>query len=196
MNYSVDVLYNVAKDLAFRYLKQHVDREVIKLAIYKSCLDQYITKKTLWNIMPLLSSDGVAAVQCNFRNIGELVAFSESEGYHYDVVFFYGQTMRGQVMRNFYIAELPFVLIYKGEKILTERLPNFLPTDDASHVQGVASRLVGMFTDMRDAVLCVGDAIIMAPTVKRLCRHVIAFGDDPAAIAEIRTEGVILREVD
>jgi len=195
MNYSVDVLYNISKDLAFRYLKRYVDREVIKLAIYKSCLDKYITKKTLWNIIPLLSIDGVVAVQCNFINLGELVAFAESEGYHYDVVLFYSQFLRGQVMRNFYIAEMPFVFIYKGDKVLMQLLPNLLPTGDASHVQGVASQLVSLFTDTRDVVLCVGDSIVMAPTVKRLCRHVIAFGDDPAAVAEIRTEGIVLKEI-
>lgn len=192
----LNIIYKISKDLAFKYLKRYVPNNSVNLIIYKSCLDLYITKKTIWNSWLLLDNNGVIAIQANIKNLGDLVAFIEEQGYTYDVVFFHG-TFNGRTMYKYYESVVPFVFLYKNVNKSAITKPNLFFVEGGSLIQAIAHKIINMFTITHNVVLFIGDLICAVSVARNLCRHIIGFGDDQAAIVEIAHEcGVSLREVE
>jgi len=197
MKGDVDVVYSVPKDLAWKYLKSHVYGETVKLAIYKACVDMYVTRKTIWNTIPLLTKDGLFAIWCNYNNLSYILSFCEEQDLSYDVVLFCGSFIKGQEFKTVYSAAIPFVFVYKDypeENLNTaSKGSNIVQLVTDKPVDEIASKLV-FTTKVKDVVMFIGDAVAMAPIVKNLCRHVVAFSNESIYVSALLNEGVVENE--
>jgi hypothetical protein len=189
-----DVLYQVPKDLAYRYLKRYISPETVKLAVYKSCIDNYVMRKTFWNVMPLLCDTGMLAIQCSFHNISRVVDLIEKENYDYDVLYFHGPNVKGLSLHNYYDASVVFVIVYKnGNLNRLQQQSNIIQIDADVPIDEISFKLL-LLTHPLDLIIYIGDAMVMARVAKTIGRNIIVFGDDDIFKQNLLDEGV--REIE
>jgi hypothetical protein len=193
----VNTLYRVPKDLCYKYLKQFVPKKSIKLAFYRSCLDYYITKKTIWNIVPSLSKDGVLCVEVFLNNISNVIKFCEDNNYYYDTLIFYNPKFDKGLGTNFINCGIYFVLIYK-EKPHKVSGGNILYIDNHKDMyREVLTRICDTFSSPVNILLLIGDTFLpFIEDFKILCRYIIAFGNDDFFAIQARKNGMREVEVD
>jgi hypothetical protein len=195
MRGDIDVLYRVAKDLAFRYLKAHIYPSSIKLALYKGCLDMHVTKKTIWNVTPLLTDDGVLAIYCSYNNLSHVTEFLREEDMPHDVLLFHGEHVAAQDFATRTAAAIPFVLVYKTRSLVEKRLPNLVEVKSERVMDEIAHFFLSSVS-VQDLSLYIGDAASMAYPAKLMGRNVIVFCNDDMFVSVLLNEGVSENEVD
>jgi hypothetical protein len=150
-------------------------------------------RKTVWNIMPLLKEDGVLAMHCNFHNISHVIELADCEQYSYDVLFFCGSDVRGEMFSCRNSSIIPFVLLYKGAPNIKHK-SSLVNLTTESALDEIMWRLL-CFVDHRDVAIFVGEAAMMALMAKNACRDIIAFWDDDLTVSALTSEGVLEQEV-
>ena len=182
----LDILYDVHKDLAYKYLKRNVDKDSIDLAIFRSCSDNYTCKKNLYNLFPLIKDSGAILVVCNQYNFSKTLIDAENIGYktcpmyvNTDLEINYG---------SFSCGVMPCV--YLTKRILHNR------GNSAFKCQGWEDlvRLLVSFSSVDDNVLLLGEyACEFIDAFKRQCRNLICFA--PNDNNKYRGKGIYIQEV-
>lgn len=188
-----NVFYNLPPDLAFQHVGGAVEKSSVALAVCQSCVDNYVTRKTLWKTLPLLQPGGVLAVQCNYRNLSNLLAFADDSCYDWDVVLFSGRSAIGPTMRSYRTALVPFVLLSeRQDEPSGQEFPlNLIDVGESDCSSRVAAHLVGHHSDAGDLVIFVGGVSVMAEEARKMGRDVVVFGNDPLVNHCLATFGVV-----
>ncbi len=175
----IDVLYRVAKDLAWQYINRFVKESSVSLAIYRSCPDQFITKKTIRNAAGRLTPGGIFCIQVLPENMSDIIRLMRELGYKYKVVHFDFTWATDESL-------VSYVLAYKSE-VNNPKIGTLVRLES---MEDMACELVNL-CDFGDLILCVGDAALaFVDKAKMLGRSVIAFGDDQTFAAAASCQGV------
>lgn len=196
MKGDINVLYRVPKDIAFKYLKMHIYKKSVKFAVFKTCLDMYVTKKTIWNVMTLLSVDGVFALMCNYHNLSHILDFLDNENLSYDVLLFYGDNIEGQNFSQTYSAIIPFIIIHKTISYIQKKSSNIINIKSSGNVFEEIFYYFNRFILPKEISLYIGEMSNLAMNAKKFCHEIVVFDNDLININNLLSEGIIESEVD
>jgi len=172
----IDVLYRCPKDLCWQYLKQFVLLNSVDIAVYKACLDPYVTKKTFWNTISRIKPNGLFCIECEPENISDVIRLVNDYGYKYSISGIYNDSRLAL-----------YIWIYRSNLIK----PNIRKLYRINNWEDDIPRILANFVDYGKIVLLLGDATLpFAITMKNLSRYIIAFGDDELYCQAIKMEGV------
>lgn len=155
----------------------------------------FVTKKTIWNTMPLLTDDGMLAIHCNYNNLSHVTEFLRGEDMPYDVLLFHGEHVVAQNFASRYAAAIPFVVVYRKKPLVTDRQPNLVKLKSKNILDEIIASFITII-GKDDLSMFMGEAAIMAQPFKSVGRDVIVFVDDPLVISVLLDEGVSENEVD
>ena len=195
MRGDINVIYNIPKDIAFRYIKMHIYKNSVKFAAYKTCLDMYVTKKTIWNAMTRLSTDGIFVIMCNYHNISHVLDFLDSENLSYDVLLFYGDNIKGQDFFQTYSSIIPFIIIYKSNSYAKIKSSNVIKIKSDNFFLDIFYFFC-RFIDPKEISLYIGEISNLAVFARRIGHELIVFDNDLININSLLEEGMIESEVD
>lgn len=175
----IDVLYEVRKDLCWKYVKKYVDEESVNLILYSACLDNFITKKTFWNAAGRLRPDGIFFVRCYPENVSSVISLAVEKGYKYSVIY-----------RDFFLSNKSnieiYIAIYKNE-LYKPNIESFLRI---TNIEDLGENFINL-TKFNDTVLFLGDDVLAyVQMAKKLSRYVIAFGQNDLYTNKIVNDGV------
>jgi hypothetical protein len=83
----VDVLYRVQEDSCWQHINKYVRPASINLAVYHTCPDIYIVKKTIWNVIGRLSSGGIFVIHTCPRLISHIIPIIENQNLNYEIFY-------------------------------------------------------------------------------------------------------------
>lgn len=189
MRGDVDVFYRIPKDLAYQYVKRHVYRDSVKLAVMKACADHYITRKTAWAVHPLLTEGGYLAIYCDWYNLSEVLRYLHDETWPHDVLLFRSSNRTGIEFQSTYDCVVPVVVAHKEPVPVDRKKPNVFEVEPEDVLQQTAVTLLSA-TSPGDLIMYIGDSMIAAPVAKQLGREIVVFGNDEVASAAVFDEGV------
>jgi len=186
----VDTIYKTAKDLAWEHIKTHVPTNSISLSFYKACLERYITKKTIWNIMSRMKDNGVLCINCVPENLSDVMQILKGSGVRHDTLVFYNEKFDGIHGVQFTNCAIYFVIAYKTPKAKLNG-HNILKIDTDKVAEGAYTYLCEEFSDPEDIVLLVGnDPICFVGLMKNLCLYIVGFGNYECYIDMAEKEGL------
>jgi hypothetical protein len=171
----VDVLYRVQEDSCWQHINKYVRPASINLAVYHTCPDIYIVKKTIWNVIGRLSSGGIFVIHTCPRLISHIIPIIENQNLNYEIFY---------LCVNNNID--PLVIVYKnnfnihtGSRLIT--VNDYFEYGD---------RIIRL-CNYGDTLLFVGDQILpLAVAAKKLGRLIIAFGNPCSYINLLKNEGI------
>lgn len=177
----IDVLYRCAKDLCWQHVKQYILPQSVDLIFYKACLDIYITKKTFWNAVTRLKSNGVFCLECEPENVSDVIRVVADSGYKYTI---------SCIISNSRMAL--YVWVFKSDlcRPNVERL--YRITSWEEDIPYIITNMV----EYGKIILLIGDAALpFIPSIKELSRYIIAFGDDDIYCQKAKNEGLVEMEL-
>jgi hypothetical protein len=178
MGMDLNVVYRIPKDLCWQELKRFVRLGSVRLAVYRTCPDIFITKKTIRKAIDLIRPDGYLCIQTTILDCSDVIRYLKQ----INCKFMYSVTFDG-------LAFHILVVIYKNE-IYKPNLPRIIRIELIEEIIDLLVKL----TDYRDVCLMIADgALAYIDKLKALSRYVIAFGNDDFFISSAVKQG--LREV-
>ena len=162
----LDTLYRVPQDLIFRHLKQDIRHNSLDLAVLCACEDPYISRKTVYNTMPLINRRGIILAKTTYEGISDLLKISD-----------YSKVIIEQETAN------PFVAICNGEYNLDATVVN----------KNVVDNYVETMSPNAN-ILFAGDRVALhAIRAKQMCNSVMVYCDNHMFCVKLKNEG--LKEV-
>ncbi len=175
----IDVLYRVSKDLCHQYINRFVKQESINLAFYRTCHDQYINKKTIWNAASRITPGGIFCIQVGPENISDVIRLVQEQGYKFKVIYCDCTWALSEGVATYLLA-------YKNE-IAKPKINTLLRIDS---IEELGQKIICLCAFV-DLILCIGDSVLpFVEMSKRLGRTVIAFGDNNVYVESACNQGI------
>ena len=172
----VDVLYRVPKDLCWQYINRVVRPAAANVIFYRSCIDPYISKKTIWNAVSRIAPGGIFCIVCFPENISDIIRWIGDTDHTHMIVYLIDDMQ--QVW--------PVVVVYRSEIVRPS-------CGQVKHIRSLDEGIQYLLQrgNFGDTVVLIGDAMLpYIPLVKQLGREVIALGDDELFAMQASDHGV------
>ena len=199
----IDVAYRVNKDIAWQYIKQYVRKNSIKSCTFYACLDNYITKKIIWNTKPLLKGGGFLFIVCNSFNVSTVVNICYENEYDYDLIYC-KQSERHMRMSYYDDCITPIVVIHNNDRnniklyktTFSDVRPNFYDIQENNFIEYWSNYMITKH-EYGDNALFIGDESLLYMNIfHNNCVNSIGFGFDNMVLDKLNNNGIALREVE
>lgn len=162
---NLNSVYKIKESEAYFYIKRIADKNSIDLAIFSDFDDFYITKKTLFNCMSVLSYNGTLIIKSKIDRIDKIISLLEYLDYNHFIYCCSPGIQKNNSLSTGIETEF-FVIINQSQISKPRSVVLFDKT--------IEQHIVDKFSNVQNTVLIIGSLNTeVALCCKNLCRYVI-----------------------